>query len=207
MTEDKAVDTEVGAEVDTEVDTEVATEVGTEVATQVGTEVATGEDTRPPVWLRPVVFGVLPVLAVVFGGAASYLQWELSSYRDAETASKESVAAARDAAVAILSYRADSVEQDLTAARDRLTGEFLGAYNQLVTTVVIPGAKEKKISAAATVEAAASVSAERSRAVALLFINQTITMGRDAPTTTASSVRVTLEKLDDRWLVSGFDPV
>lgn len=199
MTEDKAVDTEA--------ETEVATEVETEVGTEVATEVAAVEDTRPPAWLRRVVFGVLPALAVVLGGAASYLQWDLSSYRDAETASKDSLAAARDAAVAILSYRADSVEQDLTAARDRLTGEFLGAYNQLVSTVVIPGAKEKKISAAAKVEAAASVSAERSRAVALLFINQTITIGRDAPTTTASSVRVTLEKIDDRWLVSGFDPV
>lgn len=156
---------------------------------------------------RLVVFGVLPVLVVVLGGAASYLQWDLSSRTGAQTAADESVAAARDAAVAILSYRADSVEQDLTAARSRLTGDFLEAYNQLVSTVVIPGAKQKKISAAAKVPAAASVSADRSRAVALLFIDQTITVGADAPTTTASSVRVTLEKTDDRWLVSGFDPV
>ena len=156
---------------------------------------------------RLVVFGVLPVLVVVLGGAASYLQWDLSSRTGAQTAADESVAAARDAAVAILSYRADSVEQDLTAARSRLTGDFLEAYNQLVSTVVIPGAKQKKISAAAKVPAAASVSADRSRAVALLFIDQTITVGADAPTTTTSSVRVTLEKTDDRWLVSGFDPV
>ena len=156
---------------------------------------------------RLVVFGVLPVLVVVLGGAASYLQWDLSSRTGAQTAADESVAAARDAAVAILSYRADSVEQDLTAARSRLTGDFLEAYNQLVSTVVIPGAKQKKISAAAKVPAAASVSADRSRAVALLFIDQTITVGANAPTTTASSVRVTLEKTDDRWLVSGFDPV
>ena len=156
---------------------------------------------------RLVVFGVLPVLVVVLGGAASYLQWDLSSGTGAQTAADESVAAARDAAVAILSYRADSVEQDLTAARSRLTGDFLEDYNQLVSTVVIPGAKQKKISAAAKVPAAASVSADRSRAVALLFIDQTITVGADAPTTTASSVRVTLEKTDDRWLVSGFDPV
>ncbi|MFM8598783.1 MAG: hypothetical protein ACKOB8_07210 [Mycobacterium sp.] len=150
---------------------------------------------------------MLPVLVVVLGGAASYLQWDLSARHGAQTAADESVAAARDAAVAILSYRADSVEQDLTAARSRLTGDFLEAYNQLVSTVVIPGAKQKKISAAAKVPAAASVSADRSRAVALLFIDQTITVAADAPTTTASSVRVTLEKAGDRWLVSGFDPV
>lgn len=157
--------------------------------------------------LRLLVFGVLPAAAVILGGVASFLQWDVSSRRDAETAAEQSVVAAREAAVAILSYRADSVEQDLDAAKGRLTGDFLEAYNQLVSTVVIPGAKQKKISAAAQVPAAASVSADRSRAVALLFINQTITVGGDAPTTTASSVRVTLDKVDDRWLVSGFDPV
>jgi hypothetical protein len=41
----------------------------------------------------------------------------------------------------------------------------------------------------------------------LLFVNQTITVGGDAPSNTASTVRVTLDKIDDRWLVSQFDPV
>jgi Mce-associated membrane protein len=34
-----------------------------------------------------------------------------------------------------------------------------------------------------------------------------VVVGADAPTDTASSVRVTLEKTGDRWLISGFDPV
>jgi Mce-associated membrane protein len=32
-------------------------------------------------------------------------------------------------------------------------------------------------------------------------------VGQDAPTNSASSVRVTLDKIDGRWLISGFDPV
>jgi Mce-associated membrane protein len=51
------------------------------------------------------------------------------------------------------------------------------------------------------------VSAKPDHAVVLLFVNQTVVMGTDAPTNTASSVRVTLDKVGDRWLVSGFDPV
>lgn len=73
--------------------------------------------------------------------------------------------------------------------------------------MVIPGAKEKNIAAVASVPAAASVSASPTEAVALLFVNQTVTVGQDPPTDTASSVRVTLEKVDDRWLISEFDPV
>jgi Mce-associated membrane protein len=73
--------------------------------------------------------------------------------------------------------------------------------------VVIPGAKQKQISAVATVAAVASASAEPNHAVVLVFVNQTVAVGQDAPTDTASSVRVTLDKVGDRWLISKFDPV
>ena len=73
--------------------------------------------------------------------------------------------------------------------------------------MVIPGAREKQISAVASVPAAASVSATATEAVVLVFVNQTVIVGQDAPTDTASSVRVTLEKVGDSWLISKFDPV
>lgn len=59
----------------------------------------------------------------------------------------------------------------------------------------------------ATVPAAASVSATGEHAIVLLFVNQTIIVSQDPPTSTASSVRVTLDKVDGRWLISRFDPV
>jgi Mce-associated membrane protein len=57
------------------------------------------------------------------------------------------------------------------------------------------------------VPAAASVSATENHAVVLVFIDQTTTIGDDAPTQTTSSVRITLERVHDRWLISQFDPV
>jgi len=157
--------------------------------------------------LRTLAFRVLPALVVLLGAGAGLLRWQDVSHRAIDTARTESVAAARDATEAILSYKADSVEQDLGAARDRLTGSFLDSFSDLVNKVVIPGAREKKISAAAKVAAAASVSATAKHAVALVFVNQTVVIGGGAPSGSASSVRVTLDKVDDRWLVSGFDPV
>ncbi|WP_396926252.1 hypothetical protein [Mycolicibacterium sp.] len=156
---------------------------------------------------RAVAFGVLPIIALLLAAAAGYLRWEDSSRRDAATAANESVQAAKDSTVALLSYKPETVEKDLGAARDRLTGSFLDAYTQLINNVVIPGAKEKKISALAAVPAAASVSAKSDHAVVLLFVDQTVVVGADAPTNTASSVRVTLDKIKDRWLISGFDPI
>jgi Mce-associated membrane protein len=158
-------------------------------------------------WPRVLAYGILPGLALVLGLGAGYLKYQDNSVRDGDTARIESVQVAKDSTVALLSYKPDTVEQQLNDARGLLTGEFQAAYTDLTTNVVIPGAKEKQISAVATVPAAASVSADPNRAVVLVFVNQTVVVGADAPTDTASSVRVTLEKDGDRWLISGFDPV
>jgi Mce-associated membrane protein len=158
-------------------------------------------------WSRVIAYGLLPALALLLASAAGFLKWQDASARDARAARTESVQAAADGTIALLSYRADTVQKDLEAARGRLTGTFLNAYTSLTHEVVIPGAKQKQISAVATVPAAASISARADHATVLLFVNQTVIIGQDAPTNTASSVRVTLDKVGGHWLISGFDPV
>ncbi|AQA06497.1 hypothetical protein BVC93_18055 [Mycobacterium sp. MS1601] len=158
-------------------------------------------------WPRVLAFGVLPALALILGAAAGFLKWQDSSVRNADVVRIESVQIAKDATVRLLSYKPDTVEQDLGSARDLLTGEFRDSYTQLINDVVIPGSKEKQISAVATVPAAASVSAEPNKAVVLVFVNQTVVVGSDAPTGTTSSVQVTMDRVGDRWLISEFDPV
>jgi Mce-associated membrane protein len=163
---------------------------------------------RPRIrWSRVIGYGLLPGLALALAVGAGLLKWQDTSAHAAASARAEAVQAATDGTVALLSYRPDTVQKDLEAARGRLTGTFLNAYTQLTHDVVIPGAKQKQISAVASVPGAASVSAVAGHAVVLLFVNQTIIVGQDAPTSTASCVRVTLDKVDGRWLISKFDPV
>jgi Mce-associated membrane protein len=109
--------------------------------------------------------------------------------------------------VALLSYRPDTVDAELHAAQSRLTGNFRDSYASLTDDVVIPGAKQKQISAVATVAASSVISATRDRSETLVFVDQSVTVGQDAPTSSSSCVRVSLEKVGDRWLISGFDPV
>ncbi|MGV0794976.1 hypothetical protein [Mycolicibacterium sp. XJ1819] len=138
---------------------------------------------------------------------AGFLKWQDGVTRSSQLAGTQAVAAARDATVAMLSYQPDSVEADLGAAKERLTGTFLDDYTRLIDEVVIPGAKQQRISAVADVPAAASVSAEPDRAVTLLFVNQTTNVGTEPPIENISTVRVTMDKIGGRWLVSGFEPV
>jgi Mce-associated membrane protein len=171
------------------------------------------EDVAPPArWRRikssrVLAFGVLPALALVIAVAAGFLKWQDGWVRGSRVAGIESVAAAKDSTIALLSYQPDTVDKELKAARERLTGSFKDSYTQLIQDVVIPGAKKQHISAVATVPAAASVSATPKHAVALLYVDQTVVVGNDAPTDTSSIVRVTLGRTGGRWLISAFDPI
>jgi Mce-associated membrane protein len=209
-------ETAVTADADTtgtEPDETAGTELGHEKADELSENTDTPAEAEPDKpkrrmnWSRVLALGVLPTLALLLALGAGFLKWQDNSVRDSQIARVQSVQAARDSTIALLSYKPDTVEQQLTAARDLLTGEFRGSYTSLTNDVVIPGAKQKQISAVARIPAAASVSAEPNHAVVLVFVNQTVIVGQDAPTDTASSVRVTLDKVGDRWLISKFDPV
>ena len=157
-------------------------------------------------WTRLLIVG-LPALALIIALGDGYLKWLDGTARESHAAAGASVRAASENTVAILSYKPETVDRDLKAAAERLTAGFRQQYTQLTNDVVAPGAKQQHISAVATVPAAASVSATGKHAVVLVFVDQTTTIGNDAPTQTTSSVRVSLEKVDGRWLISQFDPV
>jgi Mce-associated membrane protein len=159
------------------------------------------------VWRRALVFGLLPGLAMLLAGGVGYLKWQKITLSETQTARIESVQVATESTIKILSYNPDTVDNDLAAARDQLTGTFRDAYTHLTHDVVIPGAKQKKISAVATVPTAASISASPNRAAVIVFVNQTIVEGNNPPSSTASTVRVTLDKHDNRWLISDFTPI
>jgi Mce-associated membrane protein len=195
----------------TATDTAETTEESTE-----STEVPDGAK-RKIEWSRVVAYGLLPGLALLLALAAGFSRWEygtsdygalppVASEQNPSPAT-ESMNAAKDSTIKMLSYQPDTVEKELNSARDLLTGEFRDSYTSLINDVVIPGAKQKQISAAASVPAAASVSADSRHAVVMVFVNQTVVVGQDPPSDTASSVRVTLEKVGDRWLISEFEPV
>jgi Mce-associated membrane protein len=195
---------ELGAET---TDVEADTAVDVDDTTAATTEAADAKPARSTDWSRVLAYGILPGLALILALGAGYLKFVDNTVRNSDVARVESVQVAKDSTISLLSYSPDKVEQQLGDAQNLLTGEFRNSYGDLVTNVVIPGAKQQQISAVATVPAAASVSAEANHAVVLVFINQTVVVGSSAPTDTASSVRVTLDKVGEKWLISAFDPV
>lgn len=200
---------EKSAETTTPVD-ELAADVlddAAEVDAAETTDAAPAAGRRRVAWANVAVYGLLPAAILALGGAAGYLQWKDVSLAQTDTAKKESTKAATDGTIALLSYKPETVDKDLEAAKKYMTGNFLNSYTSLTRDVVIPGSKQKKISAVATVPAAAWTKATPDHAVVMLFVDQTMIIGDSAPTSTASSVRVTLDKVEGHWLISQFDPM
>ncbi|MBF6354165.1 twin-arginine translocation pathway signal [Nocardia higoensis] len=153
---------------------------------------------------------LLSILAIASAALAVTLwatQYRTDSHVD-EAAARAAVDAATTGTVALLSYAPETIDADFASARTHLTGEFLAYYSQFTQQIVAPAAKEKSVATDAAVVRAAVAELTPDRAVVLVFINQTTTSAdKPDPATTASSVRVSLTKVEDSWRISQFEPV
>ena len=147
----------------------------------------------------------VPAVASGLVVLSGWLLWDGSARHGADEAGIEALAVARESIVAMGSYQPATAEQTLTSARERLTGSFQDAYTQAIQTVVIPNAKGKNISSAVAVPAAGVIEADSDRAVLLAFVDQTLTVPGERPVANPTRYRVTMQKVDGRWLVAGFD--
>jgi len=148
---------------------------------------------------------ILFVAAGVLGGFTGFKYW---SDNQAEQARTQSVEAARNTVQAMFSYDYHTVQTELPKVGTSLTPSFRADYMKLVNDVIVKGAVEKQLTVRANTMAAGVVSADRSHAVVLLYVNQ-VTTGKDSPqgTVTPSRVRVNLDKDNGHWLVGQVTPI
>ena len=152
----------------------------------------------------------LTVLLLASVGLASWVYFkQYLPDRDTDaTVATETVKAASDGTLALLSYAPETLDQDFANAKTHLTGDFLDSYTQFTQDIVTPAATQKSVKTSAAVVHAAVSELTPDSAVVLVFLNQTTT-SKENPngSFTASSVKVTLTKVNDAWLISAFDPV
>jgi Mce-associated membrane protein len=163
--------------------------------------------TRFKVALVPLA---LVVALLASAGLATWLyiaQFRPDQQSNAAVAA-QTVKAASDGAVALLSYAPESMDKDFATAKTHLTGDFLNYYSQFTKDIVTPAVKQKSVKTSATIVQAAASEVKPDSAVVLLFLNQTTT-SKENPngSFTASSVKVGLTRVDGAWLISAFDPV
>lgn len=157
--------------------------------------------------LIPVLLAVLLLGSAVFAGA-SYYFWYRADQQINAASSDVVLKAATDGAVAMLSYAPETMDKDFANAKSHLTGEFLDYYTKFTQTVVTPAVKQKSVKTQATIARAAVSELHRDSAKVLAFINQ-VTVSKENPdgSFAASSVKITVQDINGKWLISAFDPV
>lgn len=145
---------------------------------------------------------VLAVLAIALStGAALEVQHvrHADSVNDART---QSVAAARSAVQAVLSYDYRHLDKDFAAGRKLLAPSFVKDYDQ-TTKAVAPTATKYHAVVTASVSAAGARDVSADSATVLLFVDQTSTnTNHAAPRIDQSRVRATMVHQNGRWLLS-----
>jgi Mce-associated membrane protein len=200
------------------VTTEVTDEVIDDVVDDVIDDDNSAEETedvgatppRRPALKRLLVPIVLAVLLLSSAGLASWAyltQFRPDQQTDAAVAA-ETIKAASDGTVALLSYTPETLGKDFATAKAHLTGDFLDYYTKFTTDVVTPAAKQKSVKTSAAVVRAAVAELKPDSAMVLVFLNQSTTSKENVDGSfTASAVKVSLTKVNGAWLISAFDPV
>jgi Mce-associated membrane protein len=158
-------------------------------------------------WWRPILAATLVTAAIGLAAGVFFFQYR-PDQRINDAAAHQAVQAASDGAVAVVSYSYDHLDSDFAHAKSHSTGEFLAYYTKFSQQYVAPAALQGKITAAANVVRAALSELHPDSAVVLVFLNQsTVSKEKPEPLITASSVSVTLAKVNGSWLITKLDPL
>ncbi|MGV0749834.1 Mce protein [Mycolicibacter minnesotensis] len=167
-------------------------------------EVATVEAAVAPARRRRVPFPVAIVAAAyvtVFGLVIGlgWPLWQQHRISAAETAGRQ---AAVDYAQVLTSIDSNKVDDDFSAVLNGATGEFKDTYTkasvQLRQLLI-----DNKATAQGTVVESAVQSGSKDTVVVLLMVNQTITnTTRPDPRVDRVRMKMTMQKVDGRWLAN-----
>jgi Mce-associated membrane protein len=155
--------------------------------------------------LLPIVLAALLVASAV---AVALLGWGAYSESRAQRTQDAALAAARDNTTQVLSYNSTTLDADLARSRGLISGGFAAKFEELASTVIVPAVRQQSLSTKATVVRAAVIDAQPDQVRALLFVNQTTTVGgQPAPHNATNQVRVTMTWTNGKWLISDMQPL
>ncbi|MDF3312681.1 hypothetical protein P3H15_47945 [Rhodococcus sp. T2V] len=108
----------------------------------------------------------------------------------------------------VLTYKAATVDDDVTEAKTHLTGAFLNSYSALTADTIIPQAKQDQVDTHWEASGTSVITAEPDSATVLVFLRgTTVSAANPDPTYLFSSVRVQVEECADQWRISQLEPL
>jgi Mce-associated membrane protein len=160
------------------------------------------DDADQPRWTKRAVRWAAAVAVAAVVAVAGFEGWLLYQQHQQDVAAEQALDAATKYAVVLTSIDTDALDQNFTEVLDGSTGEFKEMYakssTQLRQLLV-----DNEAAAHGTVIDAAVKSATRDKVEVLLFVDQSVSnLAVPDPRIDRSRIKMTMEKVDGRWLAS-----
>lgn len=127
---------------------------------------------------------------------------------DVDRARTEALGEARAKVATVLSYNFRTVEADIAASTELLTGEAKRQFEATTAQWVVPASVDAHITNTAEVVDAGVVSATEDRVETVVFVTQTtVNKAAREPRISGSRLVVTMTREGDTWLISVMDPI
>jgi Mce-associated membrane protein len=153
-------------------------------------------------WVRLALVGVAAAIFAAALGISGFFGWSLWHQRQVDLASQQAQQAAIAYAHTLTSIDSNNVDENFKQVLDGATGEFKDMYTrssvQLRQLLI-----DNKATARSTVVDSAIQSKSKNRVAVLLMVDQTVTnTDHPDPRVDRSRMKITMEKVDGRWLAS-----
>lgn len=169
-----------------------------------GSEVIDDVTTRRPRWGRWLVSVSIGLAALVAMG----VWWQVLDHRSQQRRVEQARAAAETIVVDLLTYRHESVAEELDAALVNVTGNFAEDYRRLVDEAIVPVSRERQLDTEAVIVQSGVAASDADSVTVLLFVDQATTSA-DAPGTRRdiSRIEVTVRQIDGGWKIDRLEAV
>lgn len=156
---------------------------------------------------------VTRLLVVVFLSLLVIASGALAGWKATQAADAKATQADRDAAASaakteipqILTYSYKSLSKDLARGAADTTGQFKGEFNLEVQQIIKPQVPKEQVATKARAPVAVPIDSSGNQVTVLVFVDQSTT-SKSQPKARVSQneLRVTMQKVNGKWLVENY---
>ncbi len=150
---------------------------------------------------------LLAVAFVVLAGVGGAMYWNRVELRGEQAARAELAPLAERQIPQVFGYDYQTVERSLNEVYPMLTPAYRQEFQDRAAKDIIPQARERQLVSQANVVGVGVLSAQRTSASVMVFMNRTITDKNKEPIYDGSRLRVDYQKIDGKWLIEYITPI
>jgi Mce-associated membrane protein len=169
---------------------------------------APGEPTRsvPRRRATRIRWLVAAALIAVLTGAAGHVGWQRFHQHQKEVAAQQALAAAEKYVVTLTSLDSNGIDKHVADVLDGSTGEFGDNYAKSTSGQHRQAIIDNKVTTRGWVVESAVKSVTTNKVQVLLMVDQSVnSLASPEPQIDRSRIKMTMQKVGDRWLVSNIE--